>query len=164
MREQPASAMSTADLRAARRAIQEEEDAVSFARRMVQGRIDLVADETRRRSAGADAPVRPVAERLAEVFGQEQGGGSARPPRRTEPPADHELLVQLEQLCDEYEFASMSSLSDGALGELRSALELFESMCSGRRRELFDRIDELTAELVGRLRDDGPTSVIQRPA
>lgn len=160
----PASPMSTAELRAARRALQDEEDAVSFARRMVQGRIDLVADEIRRRADGSEAPVAPMASRLAEVFGQEQGGGSARPPRRTEPPADHELFVQLEQLCDEHEFASMATLSDRALGELRSALEMFESMCSGRRHELFGRIDELTAELVGRLRDDGPSSVVERPA
>jgi hypothetical protein len=156
--------MATADLRAARRALQDEEDAVSFARRMVQGRIDLVADEVRRRAAGDTDPPRPVSERLAEVFGQEQGGGSARPPRRTEPPTTHELLVQLEQLCDEHEFASMSSLSDRALAELRAALEMFETMCSGRRRELFARIDELTAELVGRLRDDGPSSVLERPS
>ena len=74
------------------------------------------------------------------------------------------MLVQLEQLCDAHEFASMSTLSDRALSDLSAALESFESMCSGRRRELFARIDELTAELVGRLRDDGPSSVVERPS
>jgi hypothetical protein len=148
-----------ADVRARRLALQAEEDAVSFVRRMAQGRMDLVQDERRRRAAGADAPDRSLAERLAEVFGQEHGGGSARPPRETNVPADHPLMVQLDALCDEHGFAGLESLSDRALSELDAALGMFEKECSRQRHELFESIDALTAEIVRRVREGGAGSV-----
>lgn len=151
-------AKSIAELRGIRRQLQTEEDAVSFVRRMTQGRVDLVRDEQRRRADGDDTS-RTLDERLAEVFGQQHGGGSARPPRSTDVAADHPMLRELDQLCEEYQFAALESLSDRDLGQLLDALELFEKSCSGRRHELFDRIDALTAELVQRLRSDGAGAV-----
>lgn len=148
------------EIRAARRALQNEEDAVSFARRMTQGRIDLVLDEQRRRASGADASGVSVTERLAEVFGQQHGGGSARPPRDTDVAADHPMLVQLDQICDEFGFADLETSSDRDLADLLGALEMFEKTCSGRRHELFEQIDALTAELVSRLKSDGAGSLL----
>lgn len=145
---------SIADLRARRRELQSEEDAVSFARRMTQGRVDLVLDEQRRRSRGEES-LGTLTDRLAEVFGQQHGGGSARPPRATEVPADHPLLRQLDEICEEYQFADLETLSDRTLAELHDALQLFEKSCSGRRHELFEQIDALTADLVARLKSDG---------
>ena len=147
------------ELRAARRALQNEEDAVSFARRMTQGRLDLVLDEQRRRASGTPVTT-SVTERLAEVFGQQHGGGSARPPRDTDVPADHPLLVQLDEICDEFGFADLEALPDRELADLAGALEMFEKSCSGRRHELFEQIDALTAELVGRLKSGGAGSLL----
>ncbi|MEY5059608.1 MAG: hypothetical protein RJA51_1355, partial [Actinomycetota bacterium] len=82
----PGTNQTLAEIRAERSALQREEDIVSFVRRLAQGRLDLVSDEERRRAGGAESPSVPLAERLAEVFGQQHGGGSARPPRETEVP------------------------------------------------------------------------------
>lgn len=153
-----------ADVRARRHALQAEEDAVSFVRRMAQGRMDLTQDERRRRAAGGDAPDRSLSERLAEVFGQEHGGGSARPPRETNVPTDHPLMVQLEELCDEHGFAGLEQLSDRALSELEAALDMFEKECSRQRHELFDQIDALTADIVRRVREGGAGQVAGDPA
>ena len=49
----------------------------------------------------------------------------------------------------------MADLDDSALGRLSEGLVDFEGRLSTRRRELFDRIDALTAELVRRYRDGG---------
>lgn len=152
--------MSLADVRARRRELQAEEDAVSFVRRLAQGRLDLVIDEERRRASGSPASDKSVTERLAEVFGQQHGGGSARPPRETTVSPDYELLVQLDQLSDEFRFAELELLADDELAALRDALALFEQLCSGRRHELFQEIDALTAELVKRLRDGGGVSAV----
>lgn len=148
-----------ADVRARRQHLQAEEDNVSFVRRMAQGRLDLVRDEQRRRTLG-DAPSGgSLADRLAEVFGQQHGGGSARPPRETNVPADHPLLRELDELCEHYQFAALETLDERALSDLDSALDMFEKECSRQRHELFEQIDELTAEVVRRVREAGASSV-----
>lgn len=147
------------EVRARRQRLQAEEDNVSFVRRMAQGRIDLVHDEQRRRAAGEEPPGLPLTERLAEVFGQQHGGGSARPPRETNVPVDHPLLKQLDDLCEHYQFASLETLDDRALSELDGALEMFEKECSRQRHDLFEQIDALTAEVVRRVRESGVAAV-----
>lgn len=153
--------MSVAEIRARRQQLQNEEDAISFVRRLAQGRIDLVRDEQRRREHGGATPMGTLEERLAEVFGQQHGGGSARPPRETNVPADHPLVAELDQVCGHYSFEQMDSLDDASLDELLGALEMFEKTCSGMRHELFERIDALTAQLVKSVRDSGVGSVVK---
>ncbi len=155
-----ATHLSLSDLRAQRNALQRQEDAVSFVRRLTQGRIDLVLDEERRRAAKAPAPSGTLTERLANVFGQEHGGGSARPPRETDVPADHPLLVQLDELCEEFSFENLESLTDADISALRDALTMFEQSCSQQRHQMFEQIDALTAELVARLRDGGTAALL----
>lgn len=152
-----------AGIRARRHELQAEEDVISFVRRMAQGRADLVQDETRRRASGTEPAIGSLSERLAEVFGQQHGGGSARPPRETNVPADHPLLRELDELCEHYDFASLDTLDDRALSDLGSALAMFEKDCSRRRHELFEQIDALTAELVARVRAGGTASLASEP-
>ena len=149
-------------LRSQRRALQQQEDAVSYVRRLTQGRLDLVLDEERRRQRGDDEPVGSVTERLAEVFGQQQGGGSARPPRETVVPSDHPLMQQLDELCDQFQFAQLDTLSDSDLRQLRDALQLVEQSCSQQRHELFEQIDALTTQLVQGIKEQGVEGVIER--
>ena len=68
-------AMTTAELRSARAELQMQEDVISFVRRMAQGRCDLARDEQRRRVDGTPASGMSVID-IANVFGQEHGGGS----------------------------------------------------------------------------------------
>lgn len=153
--------LTLADIRAQRNALQGEEDAISFVRRLAQGRLDLVQDEQRRRANGSEQPVGSLADRLADVFGQQHGGGSARPPRETNVPADHPLVLELDQLCEHYQFESMENIDDKSLDELAGALGMFEKSCSGQRHDLFEKIDALTAELVRRVREGGAGSIVK---
>jgi hypothetical protein len=89
------------------------------------------------------------------VFGQEHGGGSARPPRETNISTDHPLVIELEQLCDRVGFGSIRTLDETALLAVIDELSAFENARSGERRALFDQIDALTAELVQRYKQDG---------
>ena len=151
---------SLAEIRSERTSLQREEDIVSFVRRLAQGRLDLISDEQRRRAEGDDGPQAPLAERLAEVFGQQHGGGSARPPRETEVPTDHPLLQQLDELCDSHGFENMELLDDRDLSALSDALGMFEKECSRQRHEMFERIDALTAEVVRRVREGGGAGAV----
>ena len=150
-----ATHLSLSELRAQRSALQRQEDAVSFVRRLTQGRIDLVHDEERRRAANAPAPSGTLTERLANVFGQEHGGGSSRPPRETNISAEHPLFVELETLCQEISFGELRTLDDQSLENVVQQLSRFEVSQSIERKALFASIDALTTQLVKRYKDDG---------
>ena len=150
------AALSLPDLRAERDALRKHEDAVSFVRRLAQGRVDLVT-AVRRHKADGTGEV-SVAEIVRSGVGPAPSTGSARPPRDTEVSADHPLLTEFDALCDQLGFDNMVDLDDAGLQALESGLKAFETNQSDIRRQLFDRIDALTAELVRRYRD-GDASV-----
>lgn len=145
-----AKSMSLAELRETRARLNAEEDAVSFVRRLTQGRLDLVRAELKHRRGGEDDTAN-----LARVFGQEHGGGSNRPPRDTEVPVNHPLVVALESVCEEHGFGQLRSLSVAELEALEASLAAFERERSEERKALFSSIDALTAELVSRIKGGG---------
>lgn len=137
------------EVRARRADLQAEEDAVSFVRRLAQGRLDIARDEIRRRSSG-EPRERDVTGGITRVFSNERGTGSNRPPRDTVVEANHPLLADLEQLCDTIGFGGLAELDDAELASCAERLAAFESSVSTRRKELFAQIDALSAELVRR--------------
>jgi hypothetical protein len=149
-----AESMSTAEIRVARAALQMQEDVISFVRRMAQGRCDLARDEQRRRIDGTPASGISVSD-IANVFGQEHGGGSSRPPRETNISAEHPLVVELEKLCQEINFGDLRTLDDQSLENVVQQLSSFEISQSLERKALFTSIDALTTQLVKRYKDDG---------
>jgi hypothetical protein len=147
--------LSLGELRALRSTLQEEEDVVSFVRRIAQGRLDIVREERARRGAGSHATTAPA--ELAAVFGQQQGAGSARPPRDTTVSAEHPRVVELAEICDRLHFADFADLDDDELSALETALSVFEGDRSVERKALFGRIDALSRELVERYKSGGAT-------
>ena len=147
------SELTVEQLRAERTRLQALEDAVSFVRRVAQGRLDLARDERIRRSD--NRPSVDVTTDLAALFGQEHGGGSSRPPRDTAVPLDHPLVKELDALCDEVGFGALATLDVDSLDAAIDRLVEFERACSNERRSLFDQIDALTKELVDRYKSGG---------
>jgi molybdopterin converting factor small subunit len=145
------STMSLDAVRSQRATVQAEEDAVSFVRRVAQGRLDIARDEVRRRASGEDSQ-QDVTDGITRVFAVERGSGSNRPPRDTAVTADHPLSAELESLCDSIGFGGLRDLSDQELGACVERLAEFESRVSTQRKTLFARIDALSAELVRRYR------------
>lgn len=144
--------LSLADLRELRNTLQRDDDAVSFVRRMTQARLDLVSGEQRRRAEGAGRSSSEITGELAGVLSEHLTGGAARPPRPTEDYSDHPLARQLDELCSEVG-GDPSQLSDEELEHFAAQLLAFERARSDERRELFARIDALSAELVRRYRE-----------
>jgi molybdopterin converting factor small subunit len=141
--------LSLADLRTARNDLQRREDAVSYVRRIVQGRLDIARAEKTRRAENRGGDI-DVSGEITRVFAAESAGGSQRPPRDTDPSIDDPLVVQLEALCDRIGFGSVHGLDDDELNVCIDELSSFEAEVSRRRRELFATIDALSAELVRR--------------
>lgn len=148
--------MTLDELRAERDRLREIEDAVSFVRRLAQGRIDLVsAMLTSRRDGTGEISVADI---VRSGVGSAPGTGSARPPRETHVATDHPLLVEFDELCDRLGFDDMADSSTERLEALDEALRAFEAQQSDVRRRLFGKIDALTAELVERYKS-GAASV-----
>lgn len=147
--------LSLTELRSLRQQLQREDDVVSYARRVAQARLDLVRSEQARRDAGPDAD---LGGQIGEVLSHHLTGGPARPPRPTEDLSENPLVDELESLCAELHFGRIEELDTGELAALADAVATFEAKVSADRRERFDRLDELSAELVKRYRS-GEASV-----
>lgn len=147
--------LSLDDLRALRQQLQHEDDVVSYARRVAQARLDLVQSEHSRRQAGPDADINA---QIGGVLSQHLTGGPARPPRPTEDLSDNDLADELDAVCAEHHYGRLTELDDDEVATLAAAIKEFESRVSSDRRERFDRLDALSAELVRRYRD-GEASV-----
>jgi hypothetical protein len=144
------SDLTLEELRTLRQQLQLEDDAVSYARRVAQARLDLVKAEARHRTAGDDAV---VDEELRTVLSSHLTGGPARPPRPTEDLSDHPLAVELDEICASHGLGRLKSLGDGELALLTDAIATFEARVSSDRRARFELLDALSAELVRRYRD-----------
>jgi hypothetical protein len=147
------TALPLDELRELRSALQNEDDAVSFVRRVAQARLDLISDEQRRRHEGDHGLVAEhITEELGAILSGHLTGGAPRPPRPADDFSEHPLALQLEALCNEAG-TDLESLSDDELNDYQERLRNFERERSEERRELFTRIDLLSAELVRRYRD-----------
>lgn len=136
------------ELRELRSELQRRDDVVSYARRVAQARLDLVNSELARRTSGGD-----VSEEVTDVLSQHLTGGPARPPRPAEDLSDDALSRELDAICSEHHYGRLQELDAGELDVLAEAIGDFEQRVSQDRRDRFDRLDALSAELVRRYRD-----------
>jgi hypothetical protein len=147
--------LSLDELRTLRNELQAEDDVVSYVRRVAQARIDLVRAERLRRERGE----RPedISSELRVVLSSHLTGGAPRPPRPVENLDDSELSNALDKVCAEHGFSRLEDLDLDELSGLDEQLSAFERRVSDDRRERFDRLDALSAELVRRYRDGEAT-------
>lgn len=145
-------ALDLDELRERRRLLQELEDAVSYVRRVAQGRADLARAELARRAG--DSP--ELADDLPHVLGERLLGPSDRPPRPAEDFSDHPRSEELDRLCAARGFGRLPELEDVAVAELAAALDAFEGEVSQERRHVFAELDDLSEELVRRYREQAP--------
>lgn len=161
---------SMEDLRSLRGELQEAEDTVSYVRRMVQGRLDIVGAERERRSgaahAGSGAPseehgsiVEELPGILADPAHSGRTSGPGRLPMHIAPGAEADALVaEVDRQVDPTKLAALDSLSGAELAELTESLASIERQLSDQRRALHQRLDALQAEMVRRYRS-GEASV-----
>jgi hypothetical protein len=155
--------LSMVDLRSARTELQEAEAALSYVRRMIQGRLDIVAAERARRSGGSatsgTAALDDLVDQLPGILADD---GSRNSNRLASPvelgDAASGLIADLDRQIGPDPLADLASLSDADLGTLTDTLAGVERDLSVSRRVLHERIDALQAELVRRYKS-GEASV-----
>jgi hypothetical protein len=143
------------EIRAMRAECTELETGLSYLRRLVQGRLDIVGREQERRRCGAEAPeLHDVIGDLPEIFSeQRRPGGLGRLPQSLDPPEpDPALTARLDELAGPSQLADLPKLADADIEALAAQLGELEREVSQYRRQMFDRIDALQGELTERYR------------
>jgi hypothetical protein len=144
-----------ADVRQMRTECQEIETGLSYLRRLIQGRLDIVGAERQRRAEGREpGDLADLISQLPEILSDRtRSPGFGRLPQLLAPgETDPELTARLDTILGGHDLESLATLSDDDLVRLREDLDALERELSDRRRELFDRIDALQAEITRRYR------------
>lgn len=141
------------ELRTRRSQATEVEVGLSYVRRLVQGRLDIVMTEAKRReSGGSEGDIADLVSRLPEILSDRvRGPGNGRLPTLMAPAemASPEI-ARLDAIVDAEQLGSLPRVDDTDLRAMVDALAAFEREVSAGRRALFDVIDQLQGELVRR--------------
>ena len=140
------------DIRARRDEVRSIEDRVSYLRRIIQGRLDIVAaDVRRRREGGSPVDLGTFIEQLPDILSDKGGsGGPGRLPTGLIPPDDAGLTTEIDRVAGPDLLGHLDELSDDDVADLARSIGELEKRTSGARRGLFGRIDALNAELARR--------------
>ena len=143
------------EVRSRRAESQEVEVALSYARRIVQGRLDIIHAELERRATGeAPSTSSELVDRLekGEMLGDhERPAGFGRLPTIMAPgEASDEFVAEADAVAAQESLSNLPDMSDDEVKVLSDHLSEIERSLSDRRRQVFDRIDAFQAEIVRR--------------
>ena len=142
--------LDLAEVRSRRDDAAQEETDLSYLRRLLHGRIDIVkAEQKRRREGGSSSVVERLAEILADnVVGPAPSGSGrhqALEPSRAEAHRRH-----VEALVSDADLSDVSSLPDERLDLALRTYSAEEESVSKRRREVQQVVDALNDEIGAR--------------
>ncbi|MGW1839073.1 RsiG family protein [Streptomyces sp. BBFR2] len=144
------SAPTLPELRALRRDAQREEADLSYLRRLLQGRIDILRAELARRAA----PLPPLLDRLPEILADvpSRHRSSARHVTVGTPHGE-EYRRLADDMLGEVELSDLGARTDGELTEAMARLVRYEQQVSGRRQSLQRMADDCSSEITRRYRE-----------
>ncbi|HXQ44948.1 MAG TPA: hypothetical protein VN816_09950 [Acidimicrobiales bacterium] len=142
------------EVRAMRAECQEAETVVSYLRRVVQGRLDVVHSFIDHRKTGHSVgDLDAVVEDLSAII----GSGPARPqgygrlPSQMSPDMEKvDLTREIDDVLNAEGIGLLPTMTEEDLRSLAARLTVIEQRISDERRTLHERIDALQAEIVSR--------------
>jgi hypothetical protein len=144
------------ELRTRRREAEQEEADLSYVRRMLQGRMDILRAELARRSGGGNAKiVEHLSQVLSDTGRSDHGLGRFL---RVEPSRVDEHRRAVEQVIADVGVSEVEGHSDDDIRGALGRLEEFEHVISEDRRSVQQVMDALTAEVAARYKS-GAASV-----
>ncbi|MFF3289408.1 AmfC protein [Streptomyces sp. NPDC003023] len=150
------TALRLPELRTLRRESQRDEADLSYVRRLVQGRVDILRAELARRSdpgaAGTPVVDRLVGDRLFLADAPSLRGSSARHVTLSTPHGEEYRQLASEML-DEVGLSDLEARTDDELQSAMGRLLGYEEQVSHRRRLLQGTADDCSAEIARRYRE-----------
>lgn len=142
------------DLRARRDECLAEREYLSFLRRLVQGRAEILRAEVERRSG--DGATESLVERLASILGVEGQGPSRGEAVKLGLPEEEMLLARrrVERLVSDAALSDPGNLDDARLAEAVDLLVREEHEVSEARADVIRILDLVQDELKRRYKDD----------
>ncbi|KUL34972.1 ABC transporter substrate-binding protein [Streptomyces sp. NRRL F-4489] len=144
------SGLSLPELREVRRDCQQEEADLSYLRRLLQGRIDILRAEIARRTG----PHSPLLDRLPEILTDlpSRQRSSARHVTLGTPHSEEYRRLADEMLGD-IELSDLTARTDQELHDAMARLIRYERQISQRRQSLQRTTDDCSAEIARRYRE-----------
>jgi hypothetical protein len=148
------------ELRSRRQMAVDVENELSYYRRLLHGRMDLLKFERRRRT-GEES--RSLIESLAEIL-SDPARGEGHDPRRTVLDTDLPQLPDVgrrdvDAVLGDDVLAKLDSVDDSGLNEAFEAVETIEREISEKRRQVQQVADVLSAQIAERYRSGSSESV-----
>ena len=138
------------ELRRRRDLAEEVERELSFHRRLIHGRMDLLGFELRRRRG---EETRSLIEALPEIIASGLTGGSVGNYRHLSVDITIPEITgrrEIDQVLEDDALARVTTMDEAELSEIQDALAEAEAAISERRRQLHAVIDSLQAEIIAR--------------
>ena len=141
-----------AELRELRREAEQEEVDLSYIRRMVQGRLDVIRAELNRRDGTGNAD---LVQGLAAILADEPRAPARGLGRHTtmEPSRTDSHRRYVEALVADVDLSDVTARSTDELAHAMRTLSEEEQTLSGKRREVQAVMDACSAEITRRYRD-----------
>ncbi|MBO8187981.1 RsiG family protein [Streptomyces spirodelae] len=143
-------ALCLRELRVLRRSAQQDEADLSYVRRLLQGRIDILRAEVARRSSAGS----PLLDLLPQILadGPPSHRSSARHVTLAAPRSE-EYRTLAEEMLAEVELSDLEARTDGELHDAMARLVRYEQQVSRRRQSLQHTADECSTEIARRYRE-----------
>lgn len=143
-------ALRLPELRSLRRAAQQEEADLSYVRRLLQGRIDILRAERTRRTA----PGSPLLDLLPQILTDSPSSHRSSARHVTLGTPHSEKYRQLaEEMLAEVELSDLTARTDDELRDAMGRLVRYEQRVSHRRHALQRTADDCSTEIARRYRE-----------
>jgi len=146
------ASLPMAEVRSRRDTCQEAADELSYLRRLVQGRLDIVLAHIEAREGGETADLAHLVEQLPAILAEgTRREGLGRLPTSFGPAdADGWIAAELDAVADAQRIGRLAELTDHQVRSVATALAELERKVSDQRRRLFEVTDALQEEIVRR--------------
>ncbi len=146
--------MSLDDVRARRSACLELETSLSYVRRLIHGRLDILANERSRRDGGTVGDLHALVEDLPAILAEKgRAGGPGRLVQALGPTdAVEPLVARLDAISPPGIVSDPTNATDEDLANQVELLVTYEREMSDQRHALHATIDALQAEITRRYR------------
>jgi anti-sigma-K factor RsiG len=145
--------VATPELREMREECEELEAEISFTRRLLHGKMDIVRHELERRAAGGDRDIQTLVQRLPSILGEGRGGSGGRHLKVLVPRNADVQRRMVEKLASDSMLANIDDLSAQELSNIMGKLAGAEVKASEQRKQIQDAMDRVRGELIRRYKE-----------